>query len=59
MNREVDRAASWEVSRRVGFRPLPLPSPIARIAAAGLGGWSDRPGMTDTDTMDADMMELF
>jgi len=59
MNRAVNRVASREVNRRFGFRPSPLPSPIACIAAAGLGWWNARPGMTDTDAVDTDMMELF
>jgi hypothetical protein len=64
-----NRALNREVSRRSGFRPFPpalphSPAPTIRIAAAGLGGWSARPditdvGMTDTGTMDTDMTELF
>jgi hypothetical protein len=47
------------VNRRFGFRLSTLPSSTACIVVAGLAGWSARPGMTDTNTMDTDMMKLF
>ncbi len=58
-NRAENRVVNRVVNRRFGFRLSTLPSSTACIVVAGLAGWSARTGMTDTNTMDTDMMKLF